>query len=87
MKLAGSSLLFYAVAGTLAAQSAEPVPPAKASARVVQGIRSAMPKYAPPHETKPAPAKPADRRIPTWSCCPHWSCRRNDHRATIPTCG
>lgn len=54
MRSAGLNLLFFVVAGTLAAQ---PVPPAKTSARLTQEICSALPKYVPPAENKPATAE------------------------------
>ncbi len=55
MKSAGLHLLFFVVAGTLAAQSTEPAPPAKTSPRLTQAIRSALPKFVPrpPTDAKP----------------------------------
>lgn len=70
MKSAGLHLLFFVVAGTLAAQSTEPAPPAKTSARLTQEIRSALPKFVPPPETKTgttesAPPDPSLLVLPT----------------------
>ncbi|HKB57059.1 MAG TPA: hypothetical protein VKC51_05655 [Lacunisphaera sp.] len=70
MKSAGLHLLFFVVAGTLAAQPAEPAPPAKTSARLTQEIRSALPKYVAPPENKTgttgsAPRDPGLLVLPT----------------------
>jgi hypothetical protein len=52
MKSAGLHLLFFVMAGSLAAQTTEPAPPAKTSARLTQAIRSALPKFVAPPVTK-----------------------------------
>jgi hypothetical protein len=57
MKPAGPSLLYFIVAGSLAAQPAEPAPPGKTSARLTEVIRTTLPKFTPP-VTPPAAAPP-----------------------------
>src|SRR3954468_21574534 len=65
MKTAGPHLLSLIVAGALMAEESAPASPTKTSTRLIQEIRSSLPKYSPPAQLldQPKPLDDADPNV------------------------